>query len=715
MHWIVCHYPPPSSQGSLTASSRAAAAAAQSVTAPTGARTPTRTALLRQRDRGRPTAWLTQTLAALLAMTILAIGSTLPATTQEPTTQAPDTPATPPSRNLQLRVDARDLPRKLVSAEIIIPLSPNNNNNNNPVQRVALWYPKWIPGSHGPGGPIANVAGLRIEDAAGQTLAWRRTPGEVYRIEVELPAATEVLRVHLKYIANQPTTGSTGHDCFGSPLVGLINLSPLLLYPEGADIDVDTLAVELQLPAGWSASTALNARSTEVAEARTVYEAESLRTVVDSPILCGKYRRIYTLDDDAARAAGAKPHRLHVFSETTQATELPEELLVKFRSMVAQTALLTGSQPFEHFDILLAATDALPQNGLEHARSSLNVLPRRVLRSTATLKGWARLLIPHEYLHAWCGKYRQPAGMIRSDFHSPMDTELLWVYEGLTQYLGEVVEARCGLMTTEEFRQRLNVELRAAKHQQGRQWRPLSDTAAASHLLRGLSDSWPGLRRSQDYYMEGALFWLEADAIIRDASGGQHSLDDFCRGFFAFDADAPHPRGFERQEIIDRLAALAPTVDWHGLVRRRVESPQADFDATVAERIGYRFHLTSQAPPIPDATFHQRPGVDAYDSLGMFLKTTGEVADLLLDSPADRARLSPGMRILGVNDRTWSPENLAEALATSRDQRPIELLIADADVLRTIQLHYYDGPKFWTLEKPDDAAHDLLLRILHPR
>jgi predicted metalloprotease with PDZ domain len=627
-------------------------------------------------------------------------------------TIAADGQAAQPIPGNHISIDATDLPRKLLTAEIHLNLPGDSST----ARRIPLWYPKWVPGAHGPGGPIANVAGLMIDDGQGNEIPWQRTGGEVYRIEASVPAGTSVLRVRLKYIANQPTTNSMGHDCFGTPLLGLISPSALMMYVEGTNVNVDPFTLQVQLPIGWSAAAGLQPLTADTAKESIVrYQAESLRTLADSPIMCGKYLQVYELTDASGQAAQAVPHRLHVFADTSTDTNIPDEILEKLRAMVTQTAILTRSQPFSQFEVLLAVTDSLSPNGLEHSRSSMNILPRAALRSLASLKGWNRLLIPHEYLHAWCGKYRQPAGMTTDDFHTPLDTELLWVYEGLTQYLGELVEARCGLMSVDEFRHRLNVELRNAVHQQGRQWRSLADTGAASHVLRDSSKTWPGLRRSQDYYMEGMLFWIEADAIIRESTGDTKSLDDFCHIFFAYASDSPHPRPYDRQEIITSLQALVPNFDWNGLIQRRIESPQQHFDTRFVERLGYRFALSDKQPSIPAETFRHRSGIDAYDSLGAMFSQAGDVLDILLESPADLARIAPGMRIIGVNGRTWSAANLADALGPGRTEHPLELLIADNDVLRTIQILHYAGPRFWTLEPPADPANDRLLKILAPR
>ncbi|MGB7323594.1 MAG: hypothetical protein WBD31_01895, partial [Rubripirellula sp.] len=333
---------------------------------------------------------------------------------------------------MRVEIDARDLPRKLLSATVRLPVTPSG-------EKVAIWYPKWVPGSHAPGGPIANVAGLQFEDAAGNTLPWRRTPGEVYRFEVDAPDATTEILVRLRYIANQPTTNAVGLDSYGSTRLGMVSPNTVLLYAEGMHIDSQIVDVSIQLPKSWSAASAL--RTSDGNDTGTVtYQSASLRDVVDSPIMCGLHRKEYELTEPDI---DAPPHTLHVFTDD-EATQLPDAIVQRLQAMVTQTSHLIGSHPFDRFDILLAVTDRLSPNGLEHARSTFNILPPSALASLGAWKGWNRLLIPHEYLHAWCGKYRRPAGMLTGDYHTPKGTELLWVYEGLTQYLGELVEARSG-------------------------------------------------------------------------------------------------------------------------------------------------------------------------------------------------------------------------------------------------------------------------------
>jgi predicted metalloprotease with PDZ domain len=607
---------------------------------------------------------------------------------------------------LQVEIDARDLPRKLLNARLSIPLTESPTE-----QKVALWYPMWLPGSHGPSGPIANVAGIRIEDQSGRILDWQRTPGEVYRLEVSVPAHTKGLRVSMRYITNQPSVGSMGHDSWGSSKLGVISLNTILLYPEVVDVNTQQVVTTLLLPEQWKASTALPLDETVNDSAKISFKQVSLSQFVDSPIMCGEHHRTYDLvEPEFAKHIPA--HRLQVFGDEPSHSVVHEDILRKFRSMVTQAALLTRSHPFDQFDILLGVTSNLPANGLEHARSSFNVLSPKALSSLDKLRGWDRLLIPHEYMHAWCGKYRRPAGMVSTSFHAPENTELLWVYEGLTQYLGELVEARCGLMSKDQFRHRLFVELRIATYQQGREWRTLADTGAAAHILRAGSNSWSGLRRSQDFYMEGMLFWLEADAILRSESGGNKSLDDFCHEFFRVSGDGPNPNPYTREDLVRILDSLVP-FDWDGLIRRRIESFQSAFDPSVAGLLGYRFELGSKTSSVPPDTFRSSGGVDAFDSVGATFTNEGKVRDLLLGSPADRARLMPDMKVVGIGNYQWSATRWAEALEESKKGKPIELKIAEGDEIKSIQLDYSDGPRWLTLVRQSDSA-DVLSKILKP-
>lgn len=602
-----------------------------------------------------------------------------------------------------LEIDCQRPQRGFIDATSVIQIGLSSER-----QMIPMWYPKWVPGSHGPGGPIANVAGLSVQDQEGNPLEWKRTAGEVYRIEVEVPAGVQHLRVQLRYIVNQPTTTSFGHDCFFARAIGVLSPSCLMLYPEGCDIDQPVVATSLKLPSGWQAASALRFDVSEQSASTVTSQKASLRTLFDSPIMIGAYYEEVTLADGSDLTP---PHSLHIFTDDADSGSVDRSIIEKYREMVHQTSLLMGSHPFDRFDILLGVSDELPKNGLEHSRSTFNVLSSRSLGNLNSLKGWDRLLVPHEYLHAWCGKYRRPQGMVRADFHSPKDTELLWVYEGLTQYLGELIEARCGLMNVEEFEARLSVELRNAVHQDGRRWRTLADTGAASHILRQGSDRWGELRRSQDYYMEGMLFWLEVDALIRQRSGDNKSLDDFCRIFFKADETLISPKGYQREEIVALLESLAK-FDWNGLIRRRIESLQEEFDYEMASRLGYRFEVSNEPSRIPSGTFRFRGGADFLDSIGLITSSDGTITRVRLGGEADRCGLILGDKILSVGDRVWSVEVMEEAISRTEDGQELRLSVSDGIRVNEVALSYTGGTRLYALSRANKKT--LLDQILTP-
>ena len=486
---------------------------------------------------------------------------------------------------MRIDIDATDIARKLLQAQLEIPIEAQPTEH-----KFALWYPKWVPGSHGPGGPIANVAGLRIEDSNGNILKWERTPGEVYRLEVTVPSGVDRLRIWIRYITNQPTTGSMGHDSWGSPRIGVITPSTILLYPENVDINAQQIAGTIKLPPLWSASTALNSQKADSDSATLSFKAATLSQFVDSPIMCGLYREVFDLVE-TDRKDSIPPHRLSVFADTPPQCMINAEILARYRKMVTQTALLTGSHPFDQFDILLAVTNTLPPNGLEHSRSTFNVLPPHAVQSLDRLRGWDRLLVPHEYLHAWCGKYRRPAGMVTPNFHQPLNTDLLWVYEGLTQYLGELVEVRCGLMNDQQFENRLLVELQNATHQQGR-------TVAYFGLIQAPPRTFfvPAASHGPDFAEAKISTWKACSSGLRPMQSFEKKRMAISRSttFVTSSFEQPatqHFRSHILAKISCRSSIRSRPYDWDGLILRRVESFQNEFDPNVASLLGYKLEF----------------------------------------------------------------------------------------------------------------------------
>lgn len=421
------------------------------------------------------------------------------------TTGTACTAQTAAANALNIDVDARELPRRLLHTRIEMPVKPGPN---------AFWYPKWIPGIHGPKGPVENVAGLQFELPDGTRLDWRRDEEELFRLWCDVPLTADRIVIKLDYICNQPSVNSVGVDSYGAALLGVINWNTCLIYPDAPRCDKIPVNLRLRLPEDWRFASALHVDQEK--DGWIAFKTESLEDVIDSPLIAGHHFR--TID---ISTPDFPPVHFHLTSESESALQLDDELIDQYKNLVAEAKAMFTAAPFDEYHLLLTCSDAVRNMGLEHLASSLNGIGERDLLDEKKRKGWAAYLLPHEFVHAWCGKFRRPAGMVTHNFHSPKHTKLLWVYEGLTQYLGEVLTVRSGLLTKDEYLERLASKIGFLMRQTGRQWRPLEDTAVAAHLLRVRSKNWGHLRRGQDYYNEGLLLWMDADALIRRKTDNQ--------------------------------------------------------------------------------------------------------------------------------------------------------------------------------------------------
>ncbi len=600
-----------------------------------------------------------------------------------------------------LHINATDLPRLLLTSTQTIPLDSSQRGTDLP-----LWYPKWVPGSHAPGGPVHNIAGFTVTDQDGNDIKWSRTPGEVYRFIVHTPQSATEINIEFRYITNQSTSNSHGLDSWGADAIGLISPNTVLVYPEGARDGEWMIETQLTVPKDWQAACALDIDEEADSEASYNYQPVSVRRLVDTPIMLGRYYNMYSLNEDGV---DAPPHRLHVFSEMKSQADIHPDVVDAYSKMVTQADRMFGSYPFPSMDILLATTNALPRNGLEHLRTTMNIIPLNRLDELENLSGWDQMLVPHEYVHAWCGKYRRPEGMATSDFHTPKGTELLWVYEGLTQYLGELLELRSGMSDIEQYRWDLLRRYRGARLTQGRDWRPLADTCSASHTLRGGSNNWGSMRRGQDYYYEGALIWMEADAVIRNETDGERSIEDFCQAFFFAEEPTDEPNPYTREDVIAHLNDVVD-YDWETFIEERVDNVKGKPLAGTVE-LGYSIQYTNEPPTGPNNG--RIDPLDARDSLGMSLSSDGTVRTVILGSPADKAGLAPRMRIMGIEGHTWSRQRFADLMETSGASGSIELMTVSGDRISTTTINYEGGPRYMTLVR-DESKPDVLADILEP-
>ena len=417
--------------------------------------------------------------------------------------------AAAPAPGMTLEVDLREAPRRIFHVHETLRVPPGP---------LTLAYPKWIPGTHLPGGPAVNVAGLRIT-AGGKPLAWSRDPVELHLVRCEVPRGAATVEISFDYLSPVVLEGYSDSASTSARLV-VLEWNLTVLYPHGVASRDLQVQPSLRIPAGWHHATALEVarRVAGVLDFKPV----SLETLVDSPVLAGAHLRTVTLD---------ATHTLAIAADSPAALEAPAATLAAVRKLVAEAGALFGARHYRRYTFLLALSDVVAHFGLEHHESSDNRTPERMLVDDDQRLDWATLL-SHEYAHSWNGKHRRPAGLHRRDYIEPQRTELLWVYEGLTSYLGYVLAARSGLLDAESAREDLAFTVAWLDTRPGRHWRPLGDTATAAPHLYSAAGEWSSWRRGVDFYPEGVTLWLEVDALIRTKTHGARSLDDFCRSFF---------------------------------------------------------------------------------------------------------------------------------------------------------------------------------------
>ncbi len=580
-----------------------------------------------------------------------------------------------------LHVDLKDAPRRLLHSHLEIPVSPGP---------LTLEYPQWIPGDHRPTGPIDNLAGLFIR-ANGQDLPWRRDDVDMFGIHVDVPAGVSRLDVSLDFLA---TAGFTGSDMDGatSNNMTVLEWNSVVMYPAHTPVAQIPIKASLSTPADWKFGTALSVTSQKDAEAS--FATVSVEQLVDSPLIAGKYFREIPLAPEIA-----PKHYLDVAGDTASDIDLKPELLHAFSQLVRETGPLYASRHYDTYHFLLSLSDVIRGEGLEHHQSSDNGVEKQGY-SDAKLAMLNADLLPHEFTHSWNGKYRRPAGLATPDYAAPMKGDLLWVYEGMTQYWGNVLAARSGLWTPDVFREQLAWNAALLDVKPGRTWRNLEDTAISSQILRGGSRSWSNWRRSQDYYFEGALLWLDADTTIRQLTHDKKSLNDFCVKFLGAGGNTPPvvvPYTFD--EIVTDLNSVV-AYDWRGFLTERLTSHAAHAPLGGIEHGGYRLVYGAEPTSFEQAENDNSKQVDAWFSLGLTVGVSGAIADVRVDSIAFKAGLGPRTKLVAVNGHGFSGDVLKQAIREAKGSKdPIEFIVSNDDEFRIVRLDYHDGEKYPKLER----------------
>ncbi|MDQ6665821.1 MAG: M61 family peptidase [Acidobacteriota bacterium] len=596
---------------------------------------------------------------------------------------------------VKLSVDATDAPRHLFHAKLAFPVKPGP---------FTLLYPQWIPGEHGPTGPIADVVGLKIS-AAGQTVPWKRDSVNMYAFHMEIPPGATTLDVALDFIS-PPDTGAFSAGGSATSQLAVLSWNQLLLYPDGAPTDRLNYQATLKVPPGWRYGTAL-AIARETGDT-IVFKPSSLTTLIDSPVLTGTNFKTVDLSPGET-----PPHYLHIAADSERATEITEPEIEHYRNLVKETGALFGARHYRDYHFLLTLSDHVAHFGLEHHESSDDRVGERSLVDDSLRKLTSGLL-PHEFVHSWNGKYRRPAGLATSDYEKPMKGDLLWVYEGLTEYLGEVLTPRSGLSTPEQYRESLAITAAQLDRGAGRTWRPLEDTAIAAQILYGGRADYADYRRGVDYYPEGTLIWLDADVSIRQLSRGKRSLDDFVRAFDGGQSGPPAVRPYTFEDVVAGLNAVQPN-DWAEFLNTRLKStaPHAPLGGITGG--GWNLVYTNVRSGIWKTAEEERKFIDMSYSLGIKVKEDGTITDVHIGSPAQKAGVAPEEKLIAVNTRQFTGTALREAIqAAAKTSAPIELLIKDGEFYKTFRVDYHDGEKYPHLER-DAAKPDLLAAIIQAR
>ena len=611
---------------------------------------------------------------------------------------------------ITLAVDLTDAPRKILHAAETIPVQPG---------ALTLVYPKWIPGEHAPDGPIDNQAGFIITAAPaadgtpGARIKWERDPVNMFAYHITVPAGVTELHVRMDFLATAAPSGFSAGASTSANLA-LLSWNELIVYPEVHNAADVTVSPSIKIPADWKFGTALDPIGSDKLGV-TSFKSVTLEQLIDSPVLAGRWFREIPLASEIT-----PKHYLDLAGDGPEDIAISQEHIDNFSKLIRETGALYKSRHYGSYHFLVTLSDQVAHFGLEHHQSSDDRVPHSTFSDDNAFIGEG-LLLPHEFTHSWNGKYRRPAGLATGNYQDPMKGDLLWVYEGLTEYLGDVLAARCGIWNNSIYRDRLaTIAGYLNDARPGRTWRDLQDTATDAQILYFVGGAYDNWRRDTDYYDEGELLWLEVDTTIRSKTNNKKSLNDFAAAFEGLGGNTgPKVVPYTFDDIVAGLNAVVPN-DWATFLRTRLDSNELHAPEVpgIDALSGYKLTYTDKPNYWSQLEESQNNSLNARWSLGFSVSSTGTIGDVILDSVAWKSGLAPGFEIVAVNGRAFTlpllRQAIKDAVNTPTAKGPaIELIVQNTGYYKTIRLDYHGGEKYPQLERVANT-HDALDDILQP-
>jgi predicted metalloprotease with PDZ domain len=596
------------------------------------------------------------------------------------------TPQTP----IQITADLSDAPRKLYHAEVDLPVTEGP---------LTLTTPKWIPGNHRPTGPVDDITGV-VFTIDGKPIPWRRDDKDLYDFHVTIPKGVTTLHAHLDCIVTARI----------SQKMAVLEWEKLLLYPDNVQVRDIPIQPSLIVPAGWGIGTALQpegsgaypvpAAATGGKSVTTKFAVTNVEQLEDSPVISGEYFHEFPLAPEIS-----PKHYIDVVSDAPEDSKLRPSVLAEVSNLVREADKEYASHHYNVYHFLLTLSDVAGGEGLEHGQSSDNGVGEKGFADDAHQLAESDLL-SHEFTHSWNGKYRRPNNLYQIDFAKMQQGSLLWVYEGMTQYLGNVLAARSGLKSQAQYRDVLALSAAQLDSKPGREWRSTEDTAIAASILRGGNPAWSNWKRGQDYYQEGELLWLDADTLIRKLTDNKKSLDDFEKIFLGQGGNTgPQIVVYNREELVKDLNEVV-AYDWAKFLHERVDLINPRADLAGIEQGGYRLVYTDKPTKsertMASAGGPRRGGLDVWYSLGLRVSGEGVIGDVRWNGPSDKAKLAPGYKILAVNGHVFSNEALKDAIKAAKGAtEPIHLIVQADMFVSPFEIDYHDGERYPALQRID--------------